>query len=34
MSKLSFVFFFVIGLILLYLTILLEYQFIALGACP
>jgi hypothetical protein len=34
MSKVVFVFFFLMGLILLYLTILVEHQFIVAGICP
>ncbi len=33
MEKIAFIFFFTIGLLLLYLTILLEYRFFGLG-CP
>jgi hypothetical protein len=33
MGKLAFAFFLVVGLLLLYLTILLEHQFIILGLC-
>ena len=32
-SKVVFVFFFFMGLVLLYLTILVEYEFIAAGIC-
>jgi hypothetical protein len=34
MNKVAFVFFFLLGLFLLYLTILVEYQFIAASTCP
>jgi len=34
MDKVLFVFFFLVGLLLLYLTILLEHQFIVVGMCP
>jgi hypothetical protein len=34
MSKVVFVFFFLMGLVLLYLTILVEHQFIVAGICP
>jgi hypothetical protein len=33
MSKVVFVFFFFMGLVLLYLTVLVEYQFVAAGVC-
>lgn len=33
MDKALFVFFFVVGLLLLYLTILLEHQFVLVGIC-
>jgi hypothetical protein len=34
MSKVVFVFFFLMGLVLLYLTILVEHEFIVAGICP
>ncbi len=34
MSKALFAFFLFVGLLLLYLTVMLEYQFIAAGFCP
>ena len=34
MSKVVFAFFFLMGLVLLYLTILVEHQFIVAGICP
>lgn len=34
MGKAAFAFFFFVGLILLYLTIYLEQQFLATGVCP
>jgi hypothetical protein len=34
MSKVVFVFFFLMGLVLLYLTIVVEHQFIVAGICP
>ena len=34
MSKIVFVFFFLMGLVLLYLTIVVEHQFIVAGICP
>ena len=34
MSKVVFAFFFVIGLVLLYLNILVEHQFVIAGVCP
>ena len=34
MDKVAFVFFFILGLVLLYLTILVEHQFIVTSVCP
>jgi len=34
MDKVLFVFLFLVGLLLLYLIILLEHQFIVVGMCP
>jgi hypothetical protein len=34
MDKIMFGFFFLVGLLLLYLTIVLEHQFIIAGMCP
>ena len=34
MDKVIFAFFFLVGLLLLYLTILLEHQFVIAGMCP
>lgn len=34
MDKLFAVFMFVVGLLLLYLTILLQHQFVQMGVCP
>ena len=34
MSKVVFAFFFLMGLVLLYLTIIVEHQFIVAGICP
>lgn len=34
MSKVVFIFFFIMGLVLLYLTVLVEQQLILIGACP
>ena len=34
MDKLVFVFFFIVGLLLLFLTIFAEHQFVIAGICP